>query len=228
MDEDMFKKNVLELNKRQLKNNISSKLKDIWGFYNNNFLSTNDDIIQGLESFLEEHLESVSVRELLPILDTLNELKDNFEKSEWIDKYVVLKINCDDPALIKQLKHITTNQGLIGKIESKEKYFNQHHSIYAVLAKIVKDRGWNPEDEEYLGNHSVDEIFEFLINDDNNDLLGIVRESKRIFSPAEGDKPGDVFGRNLHEALIKVSERSKLDRYRISHFFEMKLDDIIV
>ncbi|GHB74163.1 hypothetical protein GCM10008107_24400 [Psychrosphaera saromensis] len=225
MDEDLFKKNVLALNQRQLENNISSKLTEVWGFYNNNFLSTSDDVIRGLEGFLEEHLVSVSLRELHPILDTLNELKDKFKKSEWIDKYVVLKMDCDDPALIKQLKHITNNQDLIKKIEDKEKDFNQHHSIYAVLSKIVKNRGWNPEDEEYLGNHSVDEIFEFLVSDDNSDLLGVVRESMGIFNPTEGDKPRDVFGRSLHEALRRVSERSKLDHYRITHFFNMKLDD---
>lgn len=225
MDEGLFKTNVLALNQRQLENNISSKLTAVWGFYNNNFLSTSDDVIRGLEGFLEEHLVSVSLRELHPMLDTLNELKDNFKKSEWMDKYVVLKIDSDDPALIKQLKHITNNQDLIQKIEDKEKNFNQHHSIYAVLSKIVKNRGWNPEDEEYLANHSVDEIFEFLVSDDNSDLLGVVRESMGIFNSTEGDKPRDVFGRNLHEALRRVSKRSKLDHYRITHFFNMKLDD---
>jgi hypothetical protein len=228
MNEGLFKKNVMGLNQRQLEYKISSKLTEAWGFYNNNFLSTNDDVIQGLEGFLEKHLESVSLRELEPILDTLNELKDNFKKSEWIDKYIILKMDCDDSALLKQLKNITINQGLIKEIEGKERGFNQHSSIYAVLSKIVKNRGWNREDEEYLGNHSVDEIFEFLINDNHNDLLGIIRESKKIFGTAEEKKPRDVFGRKLHESLIKVSERSKLDRYRISHFFRMKLDDEIV
>jgi hypothetical protein len=228
MNEYLFKKNLLDLNQRQLEHKITSKLTEVWGFYNNNFLSTSDDVIKGLEGFLEEYLESVSLRELEPILDTLNELKDNFKKSEWIDKYVVLKMDCDDPVLLKQLKHITINQGLIKEIEDKERGFNQHNSIYAVLSKIVKNRGWNSEDEEYLGNHSIDEIFEFLISDNHNDLLGIVRESKKIFGTVEGGKPKDVFGRKLHESLIKVSERSKLDRYRISHFFRMKLDDKIV
>jgi len=225
MDEDLFKKNILNLNQRQIDDNISSKLKGVWGFYNNNFLSTSDDVIRGLEGFIEKHLESVSIRELHPILDTLNELKNTFNKNDWLDKYVLLKMDCDDPALIKQLKHITTSQELMGKIEDKEKDINQHHSIYAVLSKIVKSRGWNPEDEEYLGNHTVDEIYQFLITDNNNDLMQVVRESKNIFSPTEGDKPRDIFGRNLHEALIEVSERSNLDCYRIKHFFSIDLDN---
>jgi hypothetical protein len=228
MDEELFNKNVSNLNQRQRESNVSSKLTEVWGFYNNNFLSTSDDVIHGLEGFLNNYLESVSIRELDPILDTLNELKEDFNKSEWLDKYVVLKLDCDDPALIKQLKNIATDQELIKKIAEKENVINQHRSIYVVLSKIVKSRGWNSEDEEYLGNHSVDEIFEFLVNDDSNDLLGIVRESKELFRPAEGDKSRDVFGRNLHKALIRVSERSKLDRYRISHFFNIEIDDKIV
>lgn len=225
MDEDLFKKKILNLNQRQLDKNISSKLIGVWGFYNNNFLSTSDEVIQGLEGFIKDHLDSVSIRELHPILDTLNELKDDFNKNDWLDKYVLLKMDCDDPALLKQLKHITTSQKLINTIEDKEKDINQHHSIYAVLSKIVKNRGWNPEDVEYLGNHTVDEIYKFLITDDNNDLMQVVRESTAIFSPTEGDEPRDVFGRNLYEALIKVSERSNLDRYRIKYFFSIELDD---
>ena len=225
MDEDLFKKNILNLNQRQLKNNISSKLTDLWGFYKNNFLSTSDDVIKGFEGFIESHLESVSIRELLPILDALNELKDGFKKSDWIDKYVQLKMDCDDPALITQLKQITTSQELMKKIEDKEKDINQHHSIYAVVSKIVTNRSWNPEDEEYLGNHTVDDIYEFLVNDDNDDLIQVVNESIRIFSPAKGDKPRDIYVRNLHEALIKLSKRSKLDYYRIKNIFSMELDD---
>ena len=225
MDEDLFKRNILNLNKRQLDNDISSKLAEVWGFYNNNFLSTSDDVIQGLEGFIENNLSSVSIRELQPILDTLNELKDSFKKSDWIDKYVELKMDCDDPALIKQLKQITDNEELIKKIEEKQRDINQHHSIYAVLSKIVTNRGWNSEDETYLGNHTRDEIYEFLINDGNDDLMQVVRKSKGIFSPTEGDKSRDIFGRNLHDALIILSKRSKLDSYRIRHFFSIDLEE---
>ena len=225
MDEDLFKRNILNLNKRQFDNDISSKLAEVWGFYNNNFLSTSDDVIQGLEGFIENNLSSVSIRELQPILDTLNELKDSFKKSDWIDKYVELKMDCDDPALIKQLKQITDNEELIKKIEEKQRDINQHHSIYAVLSKIVTNRGWNSEDETYLGNHTRDEIYEFLINDGNDDLMQVVRKSKGIFSPTEGDKSRDIFGRNLHDALIILSKRSKLDSYRIRHFFSIDLEE---
>lgn len=225
MSEDVFSENISRLNQRQIENNISSRLTEVWGFYNNNFLSTSDDVISGLEGFLQEHLGSISVRELHPILDTLSELKEDFNKDFWIDNYVFLMLDSDNPALLKQLKKITTNQELIEKISSKEKDINQHHSIYSVLSKIVKDRGWNPEDEEYLSNHSVDEIYEFLVSDDNSDLMQVVRESTGIFNCSEGDKPRDIFGRNLHQALIRVSERSKLDRYRIRHFFGVELGD---
>ncbi|MCU8008856.1 MULTISPECIES: hypothetical protein [unclassified Shewanella] len=224
MDEALFIENISRLNKRQIDRNVSSRLTEVWGFYNNNFLSTSNDVIRGLEGFLSEHLNSISVRELHPILDTLMELKEDFDKSYWIDKFVTLNLDSDSPDLLMQLKKITTNAELIEIISSKEKVIFQHHSIYAVLSKIVKNRSWNPEDEEYLGNHSIDEIYEFLVGDNNCDLMQVVRESMGIFRPTEGDNPKDIFGRNLHQALIRVSARSKLDRYRIIHFFGIEFD----
>lgn len=225
MDDSLFIENISRLNKRQIERSVSSRLTEIWGFYNNNFLSTSDDVIKGLEGFLSEHLNSISVRELYPILDTLMELKEEFNKSYWIDKFVTLNLDSDSPTLLKQLKQITTNKELIERIYSKEKVIYEHHSIYSVLSKIVKNRSWNPEDEEYLANHSVDEIYDFLVGDNNCDLMQVVRESMAIFRPTdEGDNPKNIFGRNLHQALIRISERSKLDHYRIIHFFGIELD----
>ncbi|MGR5250425.1 P-loop NTPase fold protein [Vibrio aestuarianus] len=228
LDEELFIENIASLNKRQVENHISSKLTQVWGFYNNNFLATSDEVITGLEGFLGEHLNSISVRELYPILDTLAELKDDFDKSIWQDKFVALNLDSDNASLLKQLKQLTTNEALINQIVDHEKEVFQHHSIYSVLSKIVKSRGWSPEDEQYLSNHSVDEIYEFLISDTHSDLMQLVRESIGIFTPTQGDKARDVFGRNLHQALLKVSERSKLDRYRISHFFGFELEEKIV
>lgn len=225
MDEDKFKKNIERLNSRQRSYNISSKLTEIFGLYNNNFLSTCGEVIEELEDFLEQYLEFVSIRELQAILETLIVLKDNFDKNSWQNKYVKLRINSADRVLIKQLKIIASDPELAEIIEEKEREVNQHHSIYAVLSKIIKNMGCNPEDEEYLGSHSTDEIYNFLINDKNDDLLAIIRRSRDIFRHAEGDEPSKVFGRNLHEALIRISKRSKLDRYRITEFFGIDLDD---
>ncbi|EKF9582630.1 hypothetical protein O1C47_000308 [Vibrio cholerae] len=228
MDEATFLKKINILNQRQIQNNITSKLTEVWGFYNSNFLSTSEQVIGAFEDFLQKYLGKISIRELHPILDTLEQLKDNFDRSYWIDKFVSLNIDSDDHDLLRKMKNITTNQELIHKLSIKEKTINQHHSIYSVLSKIVKNNSWNSEDEEYLGSHSIDEIYDFLITDSNHDLMLVIRQGLGIFSSNEGDRSRDIFGRNLHQALIRVAKRSRLDNYRIKHFFGIELDDEIV
>ncbi|HDZ9222593.1 TPA: hypothetical protein RUZ24_002748, partial [Vibrio cholerae] len=228
MDEAAFLEKVDILNQRQIKNNVSSKLTEVWDLYNSNFLSTSEQVISGLENFLKEYLKEISIRELYPILDILEQLKDNFNRSYWIDKLVEFNIDSDDNNLLRELKNITTNQELIDKISIKQKALNQHHSIYSVLSKVVKNNGFNLEDEEYLGSHSIDEIYDFLITDGSHDLMLLVRHGAAIFSFSEGERPRDIFGRNLHQALIRVAKRSRLDNYRIKHFFDIELDNEIV
>ncbi|HBC3974461.1 TPA: hypothetical protein KD887_000101 [Vibrio parahaemolyticus] len=219
INESSFTESIDKLNERQRTSNISAELTEAWGSYNNNFLTTSEDVIKSLKGFLEKHMDAISVRELEPMLETLEELEEEFDRKIYIDKFVTMKLeNCHE-SMLGQLKGITENSELIQKIKEKEVELNQHYSIYTVISKIVRERGWNPEDEEFLASHSVDEIYEFLVADDHEDLLKTVRGAKSIFSKTGGDHPRDIFGRNLHKAIIKLAKRSALDDYRVRHFF---------
>lgn len=225
LDENLLINNIDMLNKRQLENNISTKLANIWGFYNNNFLSSCDEVVKGLEGFLSEHIDSISIRELQPILSTIKELEDDFDEKEWVDKFVSFKLESADATLLKQLKGMTQSSTLQEKILKKEVKLHQHYSIYTVLNKIATNRSWNIEDENFLGSHSVNDIYDFLGSDGHDNLMQIVREGMNFFRNIDGVEPGAIFGRNLNEALIKISERSKIDKYRVKHFFSLELEE---
>lgn len=164
-------------------------------------------------------MNAISVRELEPMLEMIEELEEEFDKKAYIDKFVTIKLENGHDSMLGQLKGMTENSELIEKIKEKEVELNQHYSIYTIISKIVRERGWSTEDEEFLASHSVDEIYEFLIADDHEDLLKTVIGAKSIFSKKDGDQPRDIFGGNLHKALIKLAKRSALDDYRIRHYF---------
>lgn len=219
MDEVAFKESIEWLNERQRTSNISSELTEAWGFYNNNFLATNEEVVEKLKAFLDKHIASISVRELMPILSTLEELEKGFDRKVYIDRFVARKLDSSEDSFLRQLKELTENPVLLAKIQEKETQLNQHISIYSVFSKIVNQNGWSSDDEEFLASHSVDAIYDFLVTDEHDDLLKTVRGIKNIFRNTDGDQPRDIFGRNLHEAMLKLSKRSKLDNYRITHFF---------
>ncbi len=224
MDEGVFSKSIAELNDRQRKTNISSELSNVWGLYNNNFIADINQLIEGLEGFLNNYLEHLSLAELLAILEVLSDLKEGFDSQDWKSKYADLKSDSTDLGLLRELKTFTKDEGVINKIKSTEKALNEHDSIYTVLSKIASNRAWNEQDEEYLASYTLEEIYEFLISNDKKDLLQILREVIRFYKPIDGGFPKAVFGRNLHGALIKVSSRSELDKYRVKRFFNLNLD----
>ncbi|WCP68127.1 hypothetical protein LYZ37_05220 [Vibrio tubiashii] len=219
INEEIFIESIEQLNERQKTNNISSELTAAWGSYNNNFLTSSEDVIKSLKDFLDKHISTISARELEPILETLEELEEGFDRNAYIDKFVAIKLDNCHESMIGQLKGMTVNTELLEKIKEKEVELNQHYSIYTVISKIVRERGWNIEDEEFLASHSIDEIYEFLSTDEHEDLLKTVRGAKSIFSNSDGKLPRDEFGRNLHEAILKLAKRSALDNYRVTHFF---------
>lgn len=225
MDESKFCKNIRMLNERQLNKKISSRLKKIWGLYNDNFLSTREEIVVGFEEFLNEHLSSINVNELCHMLEILKEIESDFDEKIWIEKFIKINLKSDNPSLLRQLKRLAFNSKLTELISEQEKTISKDYSIYNVLKSITLHQGYAEEDLEYLGNLSVEEIYKFLVKDDNEDLLVVIRDTVKRFRYCEGNGLYGAFGRNLHQALNDLAKRTKLDRYRVTQFLGVELDE---
>ena len=68
------------------------------------------------------------------------------------------------------------------------------------------------EDEEFLNSHSEEQLHEWLKNEDDNNLLSILRGVLVIFTPQEGDSNKAQFGTKLHNAVRQFANRSAVDR----------------
>lgn len=227
MDSDAFELEIQKLNDRQKLHNVSEESKIAWGSYNSNFTTKAEDVIDALTGFIDKHLELLSLREINPIINTINHLDSSVDTQQWLDRYVEFHLHSADDNSIGKLRELTNNDELLELISSKSKDLHEHYSIFSTLKKIVTHRGWNPADIDYLNSHSEEEIFNWLESDDNEDVMMFVRGAISIFPNKEGDDSRSEFGRKLHLALIKISKRSELDKYRLMHFFNFSESELV-
>lgn len=223
-DKHAFSNEINLLNERQKQSNFQKEIEEVWGLYNDNFKATTEEVVKGLIQFLDKHVEQMSYREIESMTSTLNKLDSSVKTEVWIDQFVSNKIEGFSRKDIEYFKTITKNPDLVKKFESRENEIFSSTTIKDTLYKIVKNSSWNPEDEEFLNSHTEEQLYEWLANEDDNNLLSILRGSLRIFTPMEGDSDRAQFGTKLHNAVLRFSNRSAVDLVRIKDFLGLLVD----
>lgn len=223
-DKQALNKEINILNERQKQSNFQKEIEDVWALYNDNFKATTDQVVTSLSRFLDKHVNEMSYREIEPMVFTIGKLDNTVQTEVWVDRFITEKINSFSRRDIEFFKTITKSTDLLEKLGSREEKIFSSNSIKDTLHRIVKDSSWNPEDEEFLNSHTEEQLYEWIKDEDDNNFLSILRGSMGIFSPMEGDSHRALFGIKLHSAVIRLANRSAVDRIRIKDFLGIQVD----
>jgi hypothetical protein len=223
-DKEAFSKEINILNERQKQSNFQKEIEEVWGLYNNNFKATTKEVLSGLRTFLDKHVKQMSYREIEPMVSVINRIDNTAQTEVWVDRFITTKLESLSRKDIEFFKTKTKDPGLLGRLKRREAEISSSNSIKDTLYKIVKNSGWNLDDEEFLNSHSEEQLHEWLKNEDDNNLLSILRGALGIFTIQEADNNKAQFGRKLHNAVRRFANRSAIDRIRIKDFFGLECE----
>jgi len=224
-DEGKLKDNINCLNERQENTNITSEFRKVWTTLSGNFLSNEKEVFEGFKGFVEKHVGSLTVEEFQEVMAVLGELKEGFDQQPYVKNYIEKKLEQPVVRSLGSLKSLTSNEDLLEKISELENKKIRNHSIIGILKKLHTVRGWNSDEQDFLAEVTVDQIYEVLLSETDDNLIEQVRTALSMFYVRKEGNEGKrhPFGENLVAALVRLSERSSLDRYRISRFLNMEL-----
>lgn len=222
-DDSKLNEEVTKLNKRQKDYNFEQDLIEVWGLYNHNFQANAEEVVKKLSSFLDKHIMNMSYREVKPMIETITEIDERIDCSTWNNRFIEHNIQSFSQNDIQYFKKTTSSENIIKQLNELEESLSKNYNLKDTIYKIVKNRSWNNEDTDFLNGNSEDQIYNWLINETDSELLSMVREVRKIFHPIESDQSNEYFGNKLHNALINLSKRSPLDRVRIKNFFKMEV-----
>lgn len=208
-----------KINKNLNQSVLQKKLESLWGIYNHNFIGNDSDFLKSSETFIIENINHLSYRYLQEIIGYINKIDPKEDTNKYIDMYInsnISKFNKND---IKFFLSKTINDEIIKKLEFQNSQIIENNTLKSTIYKIVKSSGWNPEDEEFLDLHSEDEIYKWLKEENDSELLSIIRGALRIFQATSGNSHKESFSRKFHAALLKIwQEGDTLDKLRINEF----------
>ena len=200
------------------------ELNDVWKKYSDTFADNQSEIIISFKQTLERHADKINISEFSAALDMLAELGEDV--SPYVEKYVSMHTT----ALAAMDQHdsfVTRRIGFkplldrIRSIQTERSGLN----IDQITMKIAVDRGWNPEDIDYLVSVTPDEFYQW-IRSDPSDLPTKLQGGLLFFgdlqsSVEEDTKKFKQIFENVRIALLRLASESDLNRRRVKSIYRI-------
>lgn len=200
-----------------------NELHQAWRLYQNTLAENQSDIIREFNIVLNQHLDKIRVNELSAILELLALLGEDVEP--FIDRYINLhwaelaSMNSYDFTIYRRINY----KPLMDRI--KEIPQNGSLDIGQVAMKIAKNRGWSPEEIEFLVSISSDEFYEW-IKSEPVDLPIKLTGGLLLFGNLESNNPEDkrkyqCIYENVTTAMRKSASNSPLNKHRLKTIYNI-------
>lgn len=201
-----------------------NELSQVWNKYTDSFAENQSEIISSFKSVLDQHADKIRVDEFSAALDMLAEFGENV--TPYIDRYIAIH----SPAIASMDRHDfsisrrISYKPLLDRITEVQAE-RSSLDIDQVAMKIAVNRGWNPEDIDFLVSISTDEFCRW-IKGSPADLPTKLRGGLLFFGNLQGGSPEDtrkyaeIYG-NVTAAMRRLASDSPLNRRRLKTMYSI-------
>lgn len=215
---------IAELAKKVDVQRAHNELSQVWNKYTDSFAENQSEIISSFKSVLDQHADKIRVDEFSAALGMLAEFGENV--TPYIDRYIAIH----SPAIASMDRHDfsiarrISYKPLLDRIAEVQAE-RSSLDIDQVAMKIAVNRGWNPEDIDFLVSISIDEFCRW-IKGSPADLPTKLRGGLLFFGSLQGGSPEDtrkyaeIYG-NVTAAMRRLASDSPLNRRRLKTMYSI-------
>ena len=204
------------LNEREKKSQIRNKLYEVYEIYRGNFKNNMNELASKLISFIHEHKYDIYLDEYDQMIEFCKGIELDLQLPDTRDECIRYTAeNTENTDLLHQLLCKTTNSEIIEAINLKLSAQNTIANMKSIIYKISDRKSWNRKDFEVLNSFSVQEIYDWLINEETHDLLATLSSFIDIANPTVSDDNQKSFGIKLFDALAKIAAIDAYNKSRV-------------
>lgn len=217
VDDEALKATVAELEEKVLVDSVSYKIRKAWDIYSESFSDNINDFKNSLKEIITEDMPRLGLSDFSSAVDILEEFGEDI--TEYVNKYV----QCHSDSLSSIEPRHSWDLGRFKCQLLKDKIQDLHnnsksYNLDDVSLKIAVNRGWNPEDIEFLSSLTKDDYVKWM-KDSPEDLVTKVRGGLLTFrnlqsSGADQDKYNNI-SENVISALKEIASENELNKYRV-------------
>lgn len=217
VDDEALRNTVSEFEEKVRVDSVSSRIRNAWEIYSESFSDNLGDFKKALTDILDEEMPRLGLSDFASAIDILEEFGEDI--TGYVDKFVQIhaeSLSGIDPRHSWDLGRFRC-KNLKDKIEELHNK-RKNHNIDDVSYKIAVDRGWNPEDIDFLNSLNKDDYLKWM-KENPKDLVTKVRGGLLTFRSIQSSA-GDQYkykniSDNVVSALKEIASENELNRYRV-------------
>lgn len=217
VDDEALKATVAELEEKVRIDSVSSRIRRAWDIYSESFSDNLNDFKNALTEIINEDISRLSLSDFSSAVDILEEFGEDI--TDFVSSYVQChadSLSNIDPRHSWDLGRFKC-QLLKDKIECLHNN-SKSHNLDDISLKIAVNRGWNPEDIEFLNSLTKDDYVKWMKENPEN-LVTKVRGGLLTFrdlqsSGGDQDKYTNI-SHNVISALKEIASENELNKYRV-------------
>lgn len=223
-DEESFKREVADLGGKVDVQKAHAELNKIWKRYTDTFAENEAELVLLLNEALSKNVEKINVSEYSSALELLAELGEDV--SAHMDRYVTLhgaslaQMDRHDSIVARRV----TYKPLLDRIKAIQAQ-GTSLDIDQVTMGIAINRGWNPEDIDFLASLSKHELTRWILSEPA-DLSTKLRGGLLFFGGLQGGsgqdtKKFETIYRTAKSALAEIASSNKLNQKRVKQMYDI-------
>jgi hypothetical protein len=218
-DFNKFREVGKQLNDREEQKQIKQRLSETCSSYYQSFGASEAEISNNLTEFLNNYCHFLGFTELVGLEDLAKaiDLDLSIYKRTWI------KHKIDNPDTFTSLIFLQSVcqefPDLMSELEEKMKSIEASLSITQVLSKSEQNQSLSQEEANYLNGRTVEDYKQWLVERDIDP-----DKYNRYYMVNQGLNMGGTCSKNLHQAIIELAQKSKLNALRAKKLYNIDIN----
>ncbi len=217
VDDEALKATVAELEEKVRVGSVSSRIRKAWDIYSESFSDNINDFKNSLKEIINEDMPRLGLSDFSSAVGILEEFGEDI--TEFVNSYV----QCHSDSLSSIDPRHSWDLGRFKCQLLKDRIQDLHnasksYNLDDVSLKIAVNRGWNPEDIEFLNSLTKDDYVKWM-KESPEDLVTKVRGGLLTFRNLQScsddqDKYNNISD-NVISALKEMASENELNKYRV-------------
>ncbi len=212
-----------ENEQRRLKD-VNAELQEIWGRYNLNFVTSQEDFTKTLFEFTRENLDNLWLADIVQSITFIRTIDDKYQGlDELLEKSIDQYVEKLDPfeSLDSHLEYQLQKHPDVLEI-LREKIYQKapDYSMTELFEKVAGSSVWNLSDLAYFRRFSEDDYFDWMTTETSVKVIHLVATFLDRFSKNCGDDQKVI--ETFLKALEKIKQKDNLNKIRIEKLIERK------
>lgn len=204
------------------------ELDDVWKKYSDTFADNRSEIINSFNEILKKHADKLSISEFSGAIDMLIHFGEDV--TSHVDKYISVNDTEITRTDIKNnlLARGGSNNPLLKKIKEVQ-IETTKFNIDQLAMKVAINRGWNPDELNFLASITADEIYNWIKT--NPTQLPEKLQGGLLFfgtiqsSDDNASRKFKSIYENTKTALEKIASESDLNKMRVEKIYRINIPD---